>query len=83
MLCKFLNILVVGKIARTMIQNGNKTVGIFGRNAQMIIFELASFQDVFFAGASEKRSACTHSETHERKAHFRFPDPAVPIKATM
>lgn len=67
-LCKFLNILgVCGKIPRTIIQYGNKTtLDMFGRNVQMVSFELAGSQEVFFVGASEKRSASTHFETQER-----------------
>lgn len=70
-LCKFLNILgVCGKIPRTIIQYRNKTtLDIFGRNVQMVNFELASSQEVFFVGASEKRSAYTHFETQEWPAH--------------
>lgn len=66
-----------------MIHNGNKTLGMFGRNVQMIGFELARSQEVFFAGASEKRSVFTHFETQERTAHFRVPVTALPIKAKM
>lgn len=38
-----------------MIQNGNKTtLGMLGSNVHMVSFKLASSQEVFFAGASEK-----------------------------
>lgn len=49
---QFLNILgVCGKIPRTIIQYGNKTtLDMFGRNVQMVSFELASPQEVFFVG---------------------------------
>lgn len=85
MLRKFLHILVVcGKTLRTTIQYGNKTtLDMLGRNVQMVSFELASSQEVFFAGVSEKRSAYTHFETYERTAHFWVPDAAILIKATM
>lgn len=56
---------------------------MLGRNVQMVSFELASSQEVFFAGVSEKRSAYTHFETYERTAHFWVPDAAILIKATM
>lgn len=57
---------------------------MFGRNVHMVSFELASSQEVFFfAGASEKTSAYTHFETHERTVHLRVPDTALLIKAKM
>lgn len=56
---------------------------MFGRNVQMVSFELASSPEVFFVGASEKRSAYTRFETQERPAHFRVPDIALLIKAKM
>lgn len=56
---------------------------MFGRNVQMVSFELASSQEVFFVGDSEKRSTYTNFETQERPARFRVPIIALLIKATM
>lgn len=56
---------------------------MFGRNVQMVSFELASSQEVFFVGASEKRSAYPHFETQERPPYFRVPDIALLIEAKM